>query len=172
MAQNGIDVQYGADGLLEENRVVDQTHAKSPLASGLLFFQPGHVSAVRNRVERCDFGIIAIDSTGPVIAGNTVLGSPGNGIDLDQETTGTTGAIVSHNTSRDSGQDGLFVSALSTGNRIRHNTLRGDKTFDAEDDSSGSGTAGTGNTWRRNECKTDNKGGRLCEDDDGDDDAD
>ena len=34
--------------------------------------------------------------------------------------------------------------------------------FDAEDISNGTGTGGTANTWTRNRCDTDNRGGALC----------
>ena len=39
MAQNGIEVDYGADGVVQGNRVSGQVYAPSPLASALLFFQ-------------------------------------------------------------------------------------------------------------------------------------
>jgi hypothetical protein len=41
------------------------------------------------------------------------------------------------------------------------NTASGSGVFDAEDDSTGSQTAGTANTWTGNTFSTDNKGGGL-----------
>jgi hypothetical protein len=65
------------------------------------------------------------------------------------------------------------VDADSTGNQIVKNKMRGNGVFDAEDDSTGTGTAGTANVWKGNHCETQNRPG-LCDmhSHDGDDDDD
>ena len=162
IAQNGIDVNFGADGVVEGNRVKGESYTPSPIASGILFYQPGRVRAVGNLVEKADLGIAVVDGAGVEIEENVVVDSPGIGIDLDEVDTGTTGARVERNVARGSGDDSFFASALSAGNRIRENAFLHGSHLDAEDQSSGSGTAGTGNSWEKNLCKTDNKGGALC----------
>ena len=66
------------------------------------------------------------------------------------------------NHSSNNGEDGLYVSPASTGSFIRDNTLSSNAAFDARDDSTGSGTAGTASTWRHDQCVSDNHNGRLC----------
>jgi len=152
IGQNGIQISNGADAVVANNHV-----------TGLLFYKSGRVSVVGNHVSAADYGIAMIDVTEPEITGNTALACTADGIDLDEEDTGTTGALVVDNESRDNGQDGLFVSVSSKKNALRHNSSFGNGALDAEDDSVGHRTAGTANVWEQNHCKTDNHGGLLCE---------
>jgi parallel beta-helix repeat protein len=163
IAQNGIEIGTGADGVVAWNRVSGQVYAPSPLASGLIFNAPGHIEATGNRVEKADYGIVALDVAGALISGNAVSTCRANGIDLDEVTTGTSGTALFGNDAYDNGIDGIFVSARSVGNHVRENRMRGNARLDAEDSSTGNGTAGTGNAWVENHCKTDNHGGHLCE---------
>jgi len=57
--------------------------------------------------------------------------------------------------------DGLRVDANSTDNEILGNKLDQNVTHDCHDDSTGSGTAGTANTWQGDEGDTENRAG-LC----------
>ena len=50
--------------------------------------------------------------------------------------------------------DGIYADADSTGNRFEDNTALNNTEHDCHDDSSGSGTAGTANTWRDNRGET------------------
>jgi len=50
-------------------------------------------------------------------------------------------------------RDGIFVDAGSTGNLLTENKLSGN-VFDAWDESSGTGTAGTANRWKHNKGQT------------------
>jgi hypothetical protein len=61
----------------------------------------------------------------------------------------------------DSPYDGILVDSMSRLNAFLGNRLRNNGNLDAEDLSSGFGTAGTANFWFGNQGKTDNKGGRL-----------
>lgn len=175
IAQNGIQISSGARANVEENEVSDNIYTPQTVVStGILLFGPGSVNIEENKVSRNDVNIYAFNSPGPVIRGNRVSDGTFDGIDL---TDGTTNAIVSHNRSRNNGFDGIFIDATSTNNTITHNRMHGNGVFDAEDDSVGSRSCGTANTWTHNICDTDNKGGCLCshdggggddEDDDGD----
>jgi hypothetical protein len=163
IAQNGIQVSNGAEGIVRGNWVSGQIYSPSPLASALLFYRPGRVSVLDNEVRDADHGLITLDAIAPAIRGNRVASCTASGIDLDEYETGTTGALVVDNESHDNGADGIYVSPLSTGNTVRENHMFADVGLDARDDSTGHGTAGTANEWRRNRCKTDNHGGLLCE---------
>ena len=126
-------------------------------------------------------GIIAVDgtTTGAKVSGNDVENNGGDGIVLN----GTTGSIFAANTLKNNAVGihlvgsssnemignvadnnkavGILLDANSTGNTVTENTAPGNGVFDAEDLSTGTGTAGTANLWTRNSFKRDNRGGGL-----------
>jgi parallel beta-helix repeat protein len=163
IAQNGIQISFGADARVEGNWVSGEIYAPSPLSSAILLYAPGRTSVLGNQVRDADYGIITADAASPEIRGNTVSACTANGIDLDEETLGTTNAVVLDNESHDNGLDGIYVSALSSASTIRDNRMFADRELDARDDSVGKGTAGTASVWSRDRCKSDNHGGLLCE---------
>jgi parallel beta-helix repeat protein len=69
--------------------------------------------------------------------------------------------IVQDNQSDHNRRDGLRVDASSTGNTITGNRLTRNGAHDAHDDSTGTGTAGTANTWTGNLGRTQNRHGLL-----------
>lgn len=93
------------------------------------------------------------------VLGNTVTEAEGSGIDV----TAADFAAVSarNNTLRNNGIDGIFFGSSTNGNQIRSNTASGNANLDCEDDSSGSGTSGTANTWTNNNGVTDDPNG-IC----------
>jgi parallel beta-helix repeat protein len=91
------------------------------------------------------------------VVGNTVTGAEGSGIDVTAEDFAAVSAR--NNTLRNNGVDGIFFGSLTNGNQIRSNTASGNGTFDCEDDSSGSGTSGTANTWTNNNGGSDDPNG-------------
>jgi hypothetical protein len=127
----------------------------------------------RNVLVNPEFAGIAVrDSLGPIgstanvdVLGNTITGAEGSGIDVSAERF----AVVSvrNNTVRNNGvqsfppTDGILFATNTKGNQIRGNTARGNFPFDCEDMSSGSGTAGTANTWVGNNGVTDSPNG-IC----------
>jgi parallel beta-helix repeat protein len=174
IAQNGIQISGGARANVEENEVSDNIYTPQTFVStGILLFESGAVSVEENKVKRNDVNIYAFHTANPIITENKVSDGTFDGIDL---TDGTSGAIVSHNRARNNAFDGIFIDAASTNNTITHNTLLGNGVFDAEDQSVGTRSCGTANTWEHNRCDTDNKSGCLCShgghdgDGDGDDD--
>ena len=54
---------------------------------------------------------------------------------------------------------GIILEANSTGNTVTENTALGNVVFDAEDLSTGTGTAGTANLWKNNTIGTANPPG-------------
>jgi hypothetical protein len=68
---------------------------------------------------------------------------------------------IAQNTISENGRDGVRVGLNITGNVIEGNYMRGNLEHDCHDDSSGSGTAATGNTWGDNDALTDSPSG-IC----------
>lgn len=66
-----------------------------------------------------------------------------------------------NNTLRGNGIDGIFFGSSTNGNQIRSNTASGNVNFDCEDDSAGTGTSGTANTWTNNNGVKDDPNG-IC----------
>jgi hypothetical protein len=57
--------------------------------------------------------------------------------------------------------DGIHVDSNSTGNEIITNQLQNNVPFDCQDDSHGTGTSGTANTWQNDHGMTSSPPG-LC----------
>ena len=93
------------------------------------------------------------------VVGNTVTGAEGSGIDVTADDFAAVSAR--NNTLRDNGVDGIYFGPVTNGNQIRSNTALGNANLDCEDESTGSGTSGTANTWVNNNGVTDNPNG-IC----------
>jgi parallel beta-helix repeat protein len=104
-------------------------------------------NVLTNNRER---GILLQGASNSQVSENTASANQA-GIDLVQGSTGN--AIVS-NTAKGNAQWGLGNFTDSTGNAWRRNTAQGSGTVDAQDTTSGGGTAGTANTWAYNRCDT------------------
>jgi parallel beta-helix repeat protein len=130
-ATNCIQFSDGATGVAEDNSVTGSlftgvNNVVSFEATGILLYFPGTaVEVFRNTVTSCDAGIVAQGALNPFIMGNSVSGCTYDGIQLYGP--GTTGALVTNNTSQYNGQDGIYVESGS--NTISNNTLA----FNAED---------------------------------------
>jgi parallel beta-helix repeat protein len=186
IAQNGIQISDGASARVSDNAVSDNIYSPgTTLASGILLFMPGTVTVDHNSVMHNDIGIIAVGGTALVIDHNHVSHSTYFGIALDGTThsqvsdnttnhngsnnPGDSGILlfdasqntVEHNTSDHNSGTGIFVDASSKGNTIADNRLHDNASVDAEDDSRGTGTGGTANTWSDNHGQTDNHDGAL-----------
>lgn len=99
------------------------------------------------------------DATSPsdnTISRNDVQGSGIDGIVICGSKTGPSGTQCD-------GTGGNPSGNLITKNRIRASALTDPTGVDARDETTGSGTAGTANTWRDNRCKTSSPDG-LCSD--------
>ena len=185
IAQNGIQVSYGAQAVVEDNRVSANQYAPQTWASaGILLYQAGAVTVTDNHVTSNDVGIYAVGTDdGVTIEDNDVSGSTFDGITFDTATGGritgnrahengttggpgiglygTTGATVNENAAWGNSMDGIFVDGGSTANVLEENKARGNTGFDCEDGSTGAGTAGTANAWNDNRGATSSPAG-LC----------
>ncbi len=159
LAQNGIQVSRNATADVKNNKVEENRYSPQTTGgSGIIIFQSGGVRVFNNEVNRNDFGIIFDTESNPRVSQNLTTYNSFDGISLYT----TTGALIEWNSSYVNGFDGIYVYSDSTGNLIRRNEMLYNIAFDAEDISNGTGTGGTANTWTRNRCDTDNRGGALC----------
>jgi parallel beta-helix repeat protein len=103
------------------------------------------------------FGTMSVNARGNTIRNNYI------GLYLTSGSTATTANAntVQRNTVSSSANDGIFADANTGGNSFTRNTIQLDGTFDAQDQSIGSGTAGTANTWTADTCTTSDPSG-LC----------
>jgi parallel beta-helix repeat protein len=116
-----------------------------------------------NVVAGCgDFGIrLREGASRNLVRNNRVkgngTGAEGDGISLENADEN----VVRGNKSDDNRRDGLRADSASSGNRIEKNRMAGNREHDCHDDSTGTGTAGTANTWKQNQGATENRAG-LC----------
>jgi parallel beta-helix repeat protein len=137
-APNGIQVSRGANASVRGNKVSGNVFAGAPASNGtgILLFQAGGDTLVENNeVFANDDGISLFDTDNTTIKKNK---------SHDQ--------VV---------YDGLFADEDSSGNLFDSNEARRNAEFDCADASTGTGTAGTANTWRGNRGVTQNRPG-LC----------
>jgi parallel beta-helix repeat protein len=131
IAQNGIQVDGGANAEISENVISGNIYTPQTFASsGILLFNPGAVTVDHNTLSQNDVGIWVIGATGTEIDHNQVSGSAFNGIILDT----TTRANVRYNQTNNNGSgfhdslsgfsDGGIALYNSSKNTIDHNTSK------------------------------------------------
>jgi len=127
----------------------------------------------RNVLRNPEFAGVAVRDTLQIfsgaanvdILGNRISGAEGSGIDVSADDFAA--VSVRNNTVTNTGvgafppSDGILFDSVTHGNQIRGNTASGNVPNDCEDNSVGSGTAGTANTWVNNNGVTDNPNG-IC----------
>jgi parallel beta-helix repeat protein len=110
-------------------------------------------------------GIVLEEVTASTLLNNnTASNNQHDGIEFVFDPTGsesgTPDTLHNHNvtlninTTNRNGNDGVEVESGSTNNLFTSNTMLNNTNFDAEDLSTGAGTAHTGNTWINNHGKT------------------
>ena len=129
------------------NILVSGNHLTNPGFSGIAIREPSFTGT---------------DAVNIDVIGNRVTGAGGSGLDV---TSAATGAVEArNNVFRNSVGDGIFFGSTTNGNLLRANTARGNVHHDCHDDSVGTGTAGTANTWINNIGVTDTP--NVCRRDD------
>jgi parallel beta-helix repeat protein len=181
IAQNGVQVSRDADALVQANTISDLSYTPQTAAStGMLLFDPGKLEVSNNRVRDTDVGIYAIstddqarirdnDIARSVFDGITLFNATGTRVEDNESNDNavgiglynTTGAKVSDNEAEDNSDVGLFADTDTSGNTFSDNKAEDNATFDCQDKSTGSGTAGTANTWSKNVGETSSPAG-LC----------
>lgn len=107
-------------------------------------------------------GIALVHGGGNAVSHNRLWGNGQDGIALHESFDNT----IEGNHSNGNLLDGIGIkdhpgNPLSAGNVVTGNHLSDNAEHDCHDDSAGSGTAGTGNTWTANHAGTENRPG-LC----------
>jgi parallel beta-helix repeat protein len=123
----------------------------------------GNVSSVTitdNRVDRAAWSGIRVsggNNTNLTIQDNRLTNNGDHGIRVtDGDNNNIEGNRIENNN-----LDGISLDVDSSGNQVTNNRMRGNREHDCHDDSIGSGTAGTANTWSNNRGMTENRAG-LC----------
>jgi hypothetical protein len=98
---------------------------------------------------------------------NTIRSASGNGIDVttsgepDNDPAAPTNVVVSKNKVDHAQNAGLHMATGTAGVQVTGNTALDNLTWDCQDESTGTGTLGTGNTWQDN-LGVHNSPGHLC----------
>lgn len=182
-AQNGAQVSSGADANVTANAISDNVYSPGTVtATGVLVFGPvGDVNVSANVLKANDTGVYAFGTDRFTrVSTNKISSSTFDGITLDTVTQtllqnndssnndegigvyGSTGAKVDNNDTDDNDTDGLFADSGTSGNAFTNNEASGNGNLDCEDTSTGTGTAGTANTWLRDTGDTDSPNG-ICQ---------
>jgi len=143
IAQNGIQVARGATAQIRDTAVSNNRYTgpvADTSASGILLFpNPGVSYARDDTVSANDVDVWLYGAGGSKIVRVTATGATLQGFAVQ----------------------GDAVFGMSTGNILKFLTATGNGGPDVQDDSTGTGTSGTANVWRRNTCGTSMPAG-LC----------
>lgn len=168
----GIALGQGAGGTIYGNEVSSGPNAGANLAGASLtpllgaaitIQRPDPTLISQNTIHRAYAGIALVDARGTKVRANVVTdafygillaGVQNAGIRNNQVGPGFFGITI---------EQGLQPVGLpeSSGNRVISNTSLGNQIVDCNDDTIGSGTAGTANTWSSNTGLTSDPSG-LC----------
>lgn len=156
---DGIDVEGDHGDVILKNSVFG--NATSGLGNAIFLSNVSGGEAVKNNsvLQNHSNGIevFSTSAKGVKVTGNTVENNGGDGGGLG----GTSNITVAANVLNNNRSVGILLDAKSAGNTVTKNTALGNGVFDAEDLSTGTGTAGTANLWTRNRFNRDNRGGGL-----------
>ncbi len=135
IAQNGIQVGFGAGGIINGNTVSGDSYTGASAADSaaiLLFESAAGTSVTNNTISGSDIGIDVDDTTGAVaITSNQITGSPGAGILVDEDPGFSSAYDIGHNTisggvgdggAADNTGDGIDLFGDISGSNI-HNDL-------------------------------------------------
>jgi parallel beta-helix repeat protein len=129
IAQNGIEVGFGATASVTNNTISGNIYGKLSVtgfaAADILLYQPGAgTTASNNNCTSCDVAIWALDASSPTISNNSISGFDFEGIDLDIVSTGCSNATVTNNTiSNSSGAADGIILFNATGCKIKQNNV-------------------------------------------------
>jgi parallel beta-helix repeat protein len=153
--QYGIQVSDGGTGIVNYNTVQGNIFTgDGAAAAGILVQTPGSGFKVDgNTVFNNQEGIYLFDASGGGVTNNVAHDNVLDGIVLSGSQngplTGSNQNKVVGNTTNNNAEDGIRIFQ-GAGNFVSNNKATGNAFFDFEDDTTGSGTAGTANTWSGN----------------------
>jgi parallel beta-helix repeat protein len=122
-----------------------------------------NMTVIHNVVENDPGNGVALFGTTGVVAQRNTVRSDDNGFYLGAGSVGVSANAntLRKNTVSSSSNVGILLDTQSGGNTLIHNSSQLNSVLDAQDNSSGVGTAGTGNSWEANDCTTSAPSG-LC----------
>jgi nitrous oxidase accessory protein NosD len=187
IAQNGIQVSDGANATVSGNYVSGNEYSPQTTEStGILLFSPGTALVDGNTTQANDGGIYAFGTDRhTTLAANYASQSTFDGITLDSVTgstvtdnnssnnttaggegfgafDSTTGARLENNHADGNATNGFFADSTTSGNTFESNNSQGNGSFDCQDQSTGTETAGTANQWIRDRGVTSQPAG-ICQ---------
>ena len=151
-----LDTPPSGSTQVDHNRIFDNDYGIDTATT--------NSSIVHNDVFQHEFEGVVLEASGIVAQKNQVRNNSGSGISLldadnnlvksnDVDDNGTAGGDMT---------DGIRVDSSSTGNQILKNKMEDNTTHACHDDSTGTGTAGTDNTWQGNHGDTETPAG-ICD---------
>ena len=157
IAQNGIVFAPGASGTVTGNTVSGNAYRGSGyptnldvLGNGIVVAQPGgNVTISQNKLVGNDLGIDVFGvATGTLTASANAITGGEYGVIVDDSRN----VRIEKNVTGGAAQNGLYAGKGANGNTFQGNIATGVALpgHDCRDDSSGSGTSGTANTWTKN----------------------
>ncbi|HXW33540.1 MAG TPA: NosD domain-containing protein [Acidimicrobiales bacterium] len=159
----------GAVFNVSKNRALDATNAYGNppgfgFADGIDFDSITQATTVKSNVASGDPGNgISLYGATKVAATKNTASDDGNGMYLGSGTASSVASantLLKNNVSAAAG-DGILADTGSSGNTLKKNTISVSASFDAQDNSIGTGTSGTANLWSHNACTTSSPAG-LC----------
>lgn len=125
-----------------------------------------NVSVHHNTISgRNSSGIVVVDYIGSKNSNLTIdhNNSSNNALDgIEIRAAATSGTLlISYNDANSNSRDGIRIEAGNTSATVRYNDMASNTEHDAHDNSVGTKTAGTNDTWFSNNCVTDSPNG-LC----------
>jgi parallel beta-helix repeat protein len=143
------------------NNAENNTSGRVPtgygVGDGIVVDGAGGATVSHNKaLHNVENGLVLAGTTNTTADHNTTSSNGAEGIHVGGGVgyTGQNSAsnTVSNNTSNGNGTDGILADVNTGGNQFTTNVLKNDGGFDARDQSSGGGTAGTDNNWTGNTC--------------------
>lgn len=182
-AQNGIQISRGAGAVIKDNKVSGNLYTPpSTTATGILVFHDvvgGELTIQNNDLTGNGVGAYVFGEDRGTVKDNTATSSLYDGIAIESSSNmlvennrangngwgvslySATNNAVRKNRADNNQNTGILADSGTSGNLFDGNSMKNNMVFDAEDDSIGTGTANTANTWRKNKLDTDNKSGGL-----------
>jgi nitrous oxidase accessory protein NosD len=111
-----------------------------------------------NKVSSSTFDGITLDTVTQTLLQSNDSSNNNEGIGV----YASTGAKIDNNDTDDNDTDGLFADTDTSGNSFTNNEASGNGNLDCEDVSTGTGTAGTANTWLKDVGDTSSPAG-ICQ---------
>ena len=139
IAKNGIQISRGASAKVEKNEVFNNYY------SGV-----GPPPPADAPDDNDGTGILIFSVTGGVTVHENTLYLNDLGLDLGT----ASGVLIDSNTTTSNTFDGLRAESDTSGNTFQGNQSSSNGTHDCHDDSTGTSTAGTANTWKDNQGVT------------------